>query len=77
MRAQAFGPPGGRRFKAAYASRAAPAAAAPADTEAINRTLLICWPFSSSTTVGVALGDAVGVGAGLGAMAVAPLAVNP
>jgi hypothetical protein len=33
--------------------------------------------FFVEDVVGVALGDAVGVGAGLGATAVAPLAVNP
>src|SRR6202011_5714240 len=49
VRAQASAPPGGRRFMAEYASRAALAAAAPADTEAINRTVLTFLPFFSAT----------------------------
>src|SRR6266700_6965844 len=55
VRDHVFGPPGGRRFTAEYASRAAPAAVAPAAAAAINRRLaclapLNFWPSSFSST---------------------------
>ena len=67
---------------AEYASRDAPAAVAPAAAAAINRRLACLDPLIISPSFSPARwtsrsAEAVGVGAGLGAMALAPLAVNP